>query len=301
MGLTNQPPDLLPGTLDLLILRTLVAGSLHGYGIAERLKILSQEVLQVGESSLYPALQRLLLNGWVKAEWGASENNRRARYYTLTAAGKKQLERRARGVRAARRRDPARAADGVRSAWFDAIASPPAHHLLHPPPSSRPISPRRWTSTARCWPAVARTGGRWRFGNATLAREDARGVWISSWLESVWQDVRYAARSIARQPAFAAVGDRHRRARHRRHDRRLRTARRPGRPEPAGRAAASAGLVPESVVLVSDLHAGAGAPAAVRRLVRLEHGTRVCRLDRRSAATSWRPTFSKRPTSSSPR
>ena len=91
MGLTNQPPDLLPGTLDLLILRTLVAGPLHGYGIADRLKILSQEVLQVGESSLYPALQRLLLNGWVKAEWGASENNRRARFYTLTAAGRKRL------------------------------------------------------------------------------------------------------------------------------------------------------------------------------------------------------------------
>ena len=91
MALTNEPPDLLPGTLDLLILRTLVAGPLHGYGIADRLKILSQEVLQVGESSLYPALQRLLLNGWVKAEWGASENNRRARFYTLTAAGKKRL------------------------------------------------------------------------------------------------------------------------------------------------------------------------------------------------------------------
>lgn len=91
MGLTNQPPDLLPGTLDLLILRTLVAGPLHGYGIADRLRILSQEVLVVGESSLYPALQRLLLNAWVKAEWGASENNRRARYYTLTAAGKKRL------------------------------------------------------------------------------------------------------------------------------------------------------------------------------------------------------------------
>ena len=92
MALTNQAPDLLPGTLDLLILRTLVAGQLHGYGIAERLKIVSQDVLQVGESSLYPALQRLLLNGWVKAEWGASENNRRARYYTLTAAGRKQLD-----------------------------------------------------------------------------------------------------------------------------------------------------------------------------------------------------------------
>jgi len=91
MGLTNQPPDLLPGTLDLLILRTLVAGPLHGYGIADRLKIVSHEVLQVGESSLYPALQRLLLNGWVKAAWGSSENNRRARFYTITTAGRKRL------------------------------------------------------------------------------------------------------------------------------------------------------------------------------------------------------------------
>jgi PadR family transcriptional regulator, regulatory protein PadR len=91
MGFTNDPPDLLPGTLDLLILKTLVRGRLHGYGIASRVKTVSDEVLQVGESSLYPALQRLLLKGWVKAEWGASENNRRARYYTLTAAGRKQL------------------------------------------------------------------------------------------------------------------------------------------------------------------------------------------------------------------
>jgi PadR family transcriptional regulator len=92
MGLTNQPPDLLPGTLDMLILRALIRGPMHGYGIAERLRQVSQEVLHVGESSLYPALQRLLLNGWVKATWGASENNRRARYYTLTAAGKRRLE-----------------------------------------------------------------------------------------------------------------------------------------------------------------------------------------------------------------
>src|SRR2546427_1264189 len=84
-------PDLLPGTLDLLILKILVAGPMHGYGIAQHLKDVSDEVLQVGESSLYPALQRLLLRGWVKAAWGASENNRRARYYTLTAAGRKQL------------------------------------------------------------------------------------------------------------------------------------------------------------------------------------------------------------------
>ena len=87
----NEIPDLLPGTLDLLILRSLRAGEMHGYGIAQRIKASSDEVLQVGESSLYPALQRLLLNGWVKADWGVSENNRRARYYTLTAAGRKRL------------------------------------------------------------------------------------------------------------------------------------------------------------------------------------------------------------------
>jgi transcriptional regulator len=91
MGITNEPPDLLPGTLDLLILRSLVGGPRHGYGIAHHIRTESDEVLQVGESSLYPALQRLLLNGWVKAEWGTSENNRRARYYKLTPSGKKRL------------------------------------------------------------------------------------------------------------------------------------------------------------------------------------------------------------------
>ena len=91
MGSTAQVPDLLPGTLELLILKTLAVGPMHGYGIAQHLKSVSDDVLQVGESSLYPALQRLLLKGWVKATWGASDNNRRARFYTLTAGGKKQL------------------------------------------------------------------------------------------------------------------------------------------------------------------------------------------------------------------
>src|SRR5437879_11434258 len=89
MGQANQ--DLLPGTLDLLVLKSLLRGRMHGYGLAQHLKTISDDVLQIGESSLYPALQRLLLNGWVTAEWGASENNRRARYYKLTAIGRKQL------------------------------------------------------------------------------------------------------------------------------------------------------------------------------------------------------------------
>lgn len=91
MGVMNQPHDLLPGTLDLLLLRTLERGPMHGYGIAQYLRVQSEDVLQVGESSLYPALQRLLVSGWVKGEWGTSDNNRRARYYTLTAAGRKRL------------------------------------------------------------------------------------------------------------------------------------------------------------------------------------------------------------------
>jgi len=91
MGLTNASSDLLPGTLELLILKALLIEPRHGYGIVEHLRIASGDLLHVGESALYPALQRLLVNGWVKADWGASENNRRARYYTLTASGRRQL------------------------------------------------------------------------------------------------------------------------------------------------------------------------------------------------------------------
>jgi transcriptional regulator len=91
MPKASTTPELLPGTLDLLILRVLREDTLHGYGIAQRLRDVSKDVVQVGESSLYPALQRLLLDGYVRAEWGKSDNNRRARYYTLTGAGRKQL------------------------------------------------------------------------------------------------------------------------------------------------------------------------------------------------------------------
>jgi len=83
--------QLLPGTLYLLILRTLAAGPLHGYAIARRIKQCSADVLDVEEGSLYPALQRMLIKGWVTAKWGTTAGNRRARYYQLTAAGRKQL------------------------------------------------------------------------------------------------------------------------------------------------------------------------------------------------------------------
>jgi PadR family transcriptional regulator, regulatory protein PadR len=85
--------ELLPGTLHLLILKTLARGEkMHGYQIARSIQQISRDVLQVEEGSLYPALQRMLIKGWVRAEWGATAENRRARYYRLTAAGRKQLE-----------------------------------------------------------------------------------------------------------------------------------------------------------------------------------------------------------------
>lgn len=84
-------PELLPGTLYLLILRTLRAGPLHGYAIAKRIKETSEEGLEIEDGSLYPALNRMLVKGWLAAEWGISENNRRARFYRLTPEGRKQL------------------------------------------------------------------------------------------------------------------------------------------------------------------------------------------------------------------
>lgn len=84
--------EMLPGTLGMLVLRVLQPGALHGYAIAQRIHQLSNELLQVEEGSLYPALQRMLLKGWVKAEWGISETNRKVRFYRLTPAGRKQLQ-----------------------------------------------------------------------------------------------------------------------------------------------------------------------------------------------------------------
>jgi PadR family transcriptional regulator, regulatory protein PadR len=85
--------DLLQGTLTLLVLKTLAAGPLHGYAITQRIQSISEDFLRVEEGSLYPALHRMEQEGWIKAEWGLSDTNRRARFYSLTAAGRKQLAR----------------------------------------------------------------------------------------------------------------------------------------------------------------------------------------------------------------
>lgn len=89
----SKPTDLVQGTLDLLILKTLALEPMHGWGIAQRIRQASKEVLQVNQGALYPALHRLEQNGWIKAKWGETESNRHAKFYSLTAAGRKYLER----------------------------------------------------------------------------------------------------------------------------------------------------------------------------------------------------------------
>jgi PadR family transcriptional regulator PadR len=89
-----MPPstDLLQGTLDVLILKTLALEPMHGWGVAQRIQQVSKDVLQIGQGSLYPALHRLEYKGWIQSDWGSSENNRRAKYYSLTRKGRKQLD-----------------------------------------------------------------------------------------------------------------------------------------------------------------------------------------------------------------
>jgi PadR family transcriptional regulator, regulatory protein PadR len=89
----GKPTDLVQGTLDLLILKTIALEPMHGWGIAQRIRQVSKEVLQVNQGALYPALHRLEQSGWIKAKWGESDNNRRAKFYSLTPAGRKYLER----------------------------------------------------------------------------------------------------------------------------------------------------------------------------------------------------------------
>jgi PadR family transcriptional regulator PadR len=92
LSMTLDPRrDLLPGTLDMLVLKTLTAQPMHGYGIAQHIQRLSKEVIRVEEGSLYPALQRMRQKGWIRSEWSQTPNNQRARYYTITAAGRRQL------------------------------------------------------------------------------------------------------------------------------------------------------------------------------------------------------------------
>ena len=206
--------EILPGTLDMLILRVLARESLHGYGIAQRLRDLSEDVLQVGESSLYPALQRLLLNDYVEAEWAASENNRRARYYRLTPRAEEAPRRRAHRLRSLRDGHPPGPPTGViyagtlfrrlrarlRYRRFDRdLAEELAFHRdmkqteLATDSADAADRPERTSAVDRS------------MGNELLMRERARDVWVPPSLDALRQDLRDACRLLVRRPLFTVA------------------------------------------------------------------------------------------------
>ena len=218
-----QKSDLLQGTLDLLILKTLAEGAMHGWGISLRIQQVSQDVLQVNQGSLYPALHRLEQQGLIEAEWGSSENNRQAKFYQLTkrrpkaARPKKRAnwERLAAAV-GARAGQLARREDQHGARHHHAPQTHDAPLVAVPPRTARARArPRARRSTSTCSPSrtsgpawrPARRGARRCATSAQLDRvkDDVRDTWLSRLFETLAQDVRYGLRNLAPQPGLRAV------------------------------------------------------------------------------------------------
>ena len=222
MGSQENARAVIPGgVLDLLILRSLAQGPMHGYEIAEHIGRLSEDVLRLGEGTLYPTLQRLLIKGWVVAEWGVSINNRRARYYRLTGGWTKAVGLGDGGVSAsccghrssARTRLAPRITEASPMGWLgeqwrtfkmrwrrdrhdQELADEMALHLE--------LRAERLRE-AGLSPQDARNTASRQFGNVTLQRDLSRDVWGWPRVETIYQDLRYAMRQIRKSPGFAAV------------------------------------------------------------------------------------------------
>src|SRR5580700_1492316 len=204
----EESPQLLPGTLYMLVLRTLAAGPLHGYAIARRIKQCSANVLDVEEGSLYPSLNRMLLKGWLRAEWGTSETNRKARFYRLTKDGQKQLASEADDGHSARDENRLRmhSMQFIKELWrrlhwlagrsrFDSeLADEIQFHIESRAEELEKSGVPRADAIARA---------RREFGSRLKAAEDTSGAWQVQWLEDLFSDLRYAARALRRNAGFA--------------------------------------------------------------------------------------------------
>src|SRR5271163_4017063 len=179
--------ELLQGTLDLLILRTLFLGPMHGHAIAKAIQFRSDEVLQVEQGSLYPALHRLIRRGWISVEEGTSENNRKAKFYRLTAKGRRQL--------------------AVETSKWDKLAGAIARILRELDQDIRDhIEIETQDNMERGMsPNQARYAALRKFGNVTRIKEETREVWVAVWLEQLLQVIRFGLRTLLRSPGLTVA------------------------------------------------------------------------------------------------
>src|ERR1700732_3480204 len=196
--------ELLQGTLDLLILRTLLLGPVHGHAIAKAIEFKSDEVLQVEQGSLYPALHRLIKRQWISVQEGVSENNRRAKFYRLTAKGPRllagetnKLGKPGRGIaRGFHLGKAGRQIMSRRKRMLEELDHDIRYHIERETQDNidRGMPPEEARYAAMC-----------KFGNVTRVKEDTREVWSFVWLEQLWQDIHFGLRMLRKSPGFAAV------------------------------------------------------------------------------------------------
>ena len=195
--------EFLPGTLDMLILKTLTLGPNHGYGIAQHIRRTSEEALKIGEGSLYPALQRLLVNEWVLADWGSSDTGRKVRMYRITASGKSSSNRKWKASTVARRN---RARYGCRMRIWNRLRSlvdrrPFEHDLNDEMTAHREMIEREFIEQGMSSEDAKFAASR-EFGNTTTFMESSREQWQFAWLDTLTRDIRFALRRLVKQPAL---------------------------------------------------------------------------------------------------
>ena len=277
--------ELLQGTLDLLILRTLVLGPAHGHAIAKAIEFNSDDVLQVEQGSLYPALHRLIKRGWISVEGGTSENNRRAKFYRLTAKGRRQLaaetskwDKFAGAI--ARILRPAKQEGRIMKRSKRMLEELDEDIREHIERETQDNIERGMTAEEARYAAMR------KFGNVTRVKEETREVWSFVWLEQLLQDIRFGLRMLAQISWFCGGGDSHAGVGHWRKHSHFQLDRR-------GNAAVAAGRESIAVGLAEMGRAQCAKHSRLHDFRRLPHGPEAAALRIPQAARSPNRCFAK--------